>query len=383
MNVAHFASPYLPETQTFIYNYLTHFRSCKSFVFAFEFKNLDQFAVENLNKIPKWSLARVACVTAEAVFKNKKMSSRWVFNLNNTSSLRSRLRELGVSLVHSHFGHMGCYNVNLVKGMGMPMVTTFYGWDISFLARIGWAERYLTLFETGSRFLVEGSHMKRCLAALGCPEDKIEIVHIGADVEKFRFRERIIEDGERVVFLFCGRFIEKKGLEYALRALALARKRHRNIEFRVIGDGSLRAHVMSLIEELELSDAVRMLGILPYVATQKEMENAHILVQPSVTAANGETEGGAPSVLIEAQAYGLPVLASFHADIPEVVLDKKSGLLSQERDFEQLADHMAFLVENRELWPKMGLAGRKHVERNYNIKNEADKIEKIYARLIK
>jgi colanic acid/amylovoran biosynthesis glycosyltransferase len=277
---------------------------------------------------------------------------------------------------------MGCYNLNLKRSLELPMVTTFYGIDLSLYALTGWDVRYRPLFREGECFLVEGSHMKKCLQELGCPEDKIRIVHIGADTDLFKYKERQVKERGKSTLLFCGRLIEKKGLEYALRALASIKDKCSNVELRVIGDGPLRDRLIGLVEELELENVVKLLGYVPYEQTKKEMDNAHILVQPSVTATNGETEGGAPTVLIEAQACGMPILASLHADIPEVVLDGKSGLLSEERNFEQLAEHMVFLLEHPEKWPEMGLAGRRHVEENYNIKTEAQKIEQIYAELI-
>ncbi len=378
LNVGHFVETCLCQTETFIYNYIRAFQSINSFVYAYKVENMDQFGAINPTKIWKYSFSRFIY----KLFGQSKIGKEHIFNLNNTHSIRSHLRHDDVRLVHSHFGPMGCYNVNLKKHMGLPMVTTYYGWDVSLLPRIGWGEKYMLLFSMGDCFLVEGSHMKKCLVELGCPENKIKIIHIGVDTKSFKYRERRMGDGEKTIMLFCGRLIEKKGLEYALRALALVKDKYRNVEFRVIGDGRLKDHIIRLIQDLGLDHMVKLLGYIPYVKTKGEMDNAHILIQPSVTATNGETEGGAPAVLIEGQACGMPVLASFHADIPEVVLDKQSGLLSEERNFEQLAENMAYLFEHPEKWAEMGSVGRRHVEQNYNVKTEAAKMEQIYGDLV-
>ena len=381
-NIGHFITIYLPRTMTFVYTYITNFVTVKSFVFAYETQNLDQFEVNNITKIRKYSLSWLWYQIQHKLSGDGPGFERHLFDLNNMRSVRSRLIDNDIRLIHSHIGPMGCYNLNLKKNLGLPMVTTFYGIDLSFFARAGWVKRYAPLFDAGECFFVEGSHMKTCLAELGCPHDKIKIIHIGADTTEFAYKPRTIGEGRKIILLFCGRLIEKKGLEYALRALALVRNRYANIEFRIIGDGPLQSDIVKLIQDLNLDDVVKLLGYVPYAETKREMNKAHILVQPSVTAANGETEGGAPTVLIEAQACGMPILASLHADIPEVVLDGDSGLLSEERNFKQLAEHMAFLFDHPEKWPEMGRVGRRHVEENYNIKVEAKKIERIYTDLI-
>ncbi len=103
---------------------------------------------------------------------------------------------------------------------------------------------------------------------------------------------------------------------------------------------------------------------------------------PSITAQNGDTEGGAPVVIIEAQATGLPIISSYHADIPDVVVDNESALLAPEKDVECLAKHLEYLVEHPDLWDKMGRIGRKYVEQEYDLTAQVQKLENIFDTLI-
>jgi len=82
---------------------------------------------------------------------------------------------------------------------------------------------------------------------------------------------------------------------------------------------------------------------------------------------NEDTESGAPVAILEAQSTGLPVISSYHADIPEVVVDGKSALLAPEEDVETLAKHLEYLVEHPDVWGRMGRVGRKHVEQGYDV----------------
>lgn len=94
-------------------------------------------------------------------------------------------------------------------------------------------------------------------------------------------------------------------------------------------------------------------------------------------------EGGAPVAILEAQATGLSVISSYHADIPEVVVDGKSALLAPERDVETLAKHIEYLVGHPDVWVMMGRAGREHVGQEYDVITQVGKLEEIYGALMK
>jgi colanic acid/amylovoran biosynthesis glycosyltransferase len=112
------------------------------------------------------------------------------------------------------------------------------------------------------------------------------------------------------------------------------------------------------------------------------MQNCDIIFQPSVTASNGDSEGGAPTILIEAQAAGMPVLSTDHADIPEIVLDGKTGLLAREGDVEDIAAKLQWLLQNRDKWREMGFLGREHVSKQHSIHDQIRLLEELYYRLI-
>ena len=122
-----------------------------------------------------------------------------------------------------------------------------------------------------------------------------------------------------------------------------------------------------------------MLGFLNYEDYLKEMDKADIFVQPSVKAANGDMEGGAPTTILEAQALGMPVISTCHADIPNIVVEGKSSLLSKEKDYKSIASSMEYLLETQEVWEQMGNNGREFVETYHNIYKEVDRLEKIYS----
>jgi colanic acid/amylovoran biosynthesis glycosyltransferase len=114
----------------------------------------------------------------------------------------------------------------------------------------------------------------------------------------------------------------------------------------------------------------------------EEIKQCDALIQPSVTATNGDTEGGAPTVLLEAQACGVPIIATEHADIPYTTIVKESALLSPERDIDQLSDNIHYLFEHPELWPQMGKRGREYVACYHDVEKEVSALENIYKKCI-
>src|SRR3990170_931715 len=139
-------------------------------------------------------------------------------------------------LLHSHFGYDGYDMLPLKRKLRIPMVTTFYGLDLSLIPKSKpvWREKYKKLFNEGEMFLVEGSHMRECLIELGCPEGKARVQHLGIDLKQIAFIPRKIGNDGKVKILVSGSFIEKKGIPYALEAFARVKLKHKNIEINAI-----------------------------------------------------------------------------------------------------------------------------------------------------
>ncbi len=373
--VAHFRTPFLNPTETFIHQYLRRLGGpVRPVVFTRRRENAAASPWDDVvdYAVPRWSGAWVV--------DNfwKRLAGRRDVPLLNA------LRRRDAALLHAHFGPEGWELLDVRRGSGLPLVTTFYGFDMSKLPRLAeWRERYARLFREGDLFLVEGPHMKERLAALGCPAEKIRVQRIALDLSRAPFRPRAPRAGAPAVFLFCGRFTEKKGLLESLKAFGkLAAGGRKDFEYRVIGDGPQKEEALRLAAEEGLGDRVRFLGRKGHAEFYEELSRADVFVSPSVTAADGDTEGGAPTTILEAQAAGLPVVATRHADIPAVVREGASALLSDERDVEGLARNLARFMDERSLWESFGRAGRRHVEDFHDIDKESRNLENIYVSLL-
>jgi colanic acid/amylovoran biosynthesis glycosyltransferase len=373
--VAHLKPEYLPLSETFVYEVIRSLSKHQPVVLAEDLKNLDQFPVGDLISVRTREFApweRVYC---------KLMRS--LLGIPSVQALKyyEAVKRLRPSLVHAHFGPTGVMALPIRRRLGIPLVTTFYGYDISAYGRVeSWQAAYRELFAHGDVFLVEGPYMRERLIQLGCPESKARIQRIAIDLDLFPFRPRERRD-EKVILLQVGRLVEKKGYEYSLRAFAEAHRRFPQSEFHIIGDGPLQAKLISLMNELGVTDSVKLLGPMTRREYIEHAEACHLLLQPSVTAENGDDEGGAPTVLIEMQASGMPIIATRHADIPNVVRDRESAVLVAERDSSALAEAIIRLATNPECWATMAEAGRRLVSEYHNIRVEAQKLEQVYESL--
>jgi colanic acid/amylovoran biosynthesis glycosyltransferase len=294
-------------------------------------------------------------------------------------------------VLHSHWGDIAWRDLPAARRAKVAHVATFYGKDVNYLplAKPKWAGRYKELFSHISLVLCEGSHMGRCLERWGCPSTKIQVLHLGVEVDQIAFRPRRWNMGEPFRILIAASFREKKGIPYALEAIGLLKDEIKRIEVTIIGDASKdpRSHpekekILSVLKRYRLESQTRMLGYQPYSVLFEEAYKHHLFISPSVTAVDGDTEGGAPVTIIEMAATGMPIVSTTHCDIPEVVLHGKTGLLAPERDVTTLCECLRWYVRNSEQWHHMLEAGRSHIEEQYDIEKQVCKLRDIYMSFV-
>jgi len=377
--ILHFISgPYLPMSQNWIYWQIVNLEGYEPVVYCYRTENLDLFSLNTVRSLEVKYHCNFLSVIIDKLIR--RLPVLFLFAL-----LRDK-----PDIIHAHFGNSGFRALILKKFSNLPLVTTFYGFDLSCLPEKSprWKSRFLKLFRQGDFFVVEGACMRRRLIALGCPEGKILIHRIGVDLDKIKFLPRKIGEDRQIKILISARFCEKKGIPFALKAFALVRKENLgvNLMLTIIGDANKNSSsdcyekrkIIGLVKEHSLEGNVRFLGFKKYSEFLQELYNHHIFLSPSITAVNGDAEGGAPVSIIEASASGMPVISTLHCDIPEIILNGKSGYLVPEQDIESLKDKLNYLIHNHNEWVKMGLEGRRHIEKYYNIVNNVKKIKELY-----
>jgi colanic acid/amylovoran biosynthesis glycosyltransferase len=358
--VAHVIESCFNRTETFVYEQVLAPGPFEAWCLAGRIQNATEFPLERVRLCEvQWNGRRPWDLVDRAL---------WKVRPDHELPFWRCMREVRPALLHAHFGHTGHRVVGIARKYRLPLVTSFYGRDASSLPReADWMPRLQQLFANGDAFLAEGPQMRARLIDLGCPPGKVRIVPLLIDLDRYDWQPRVLDPVQPLRLLFVGRFVPKKGLPVLIRALARARPQLRALDLVVIGSGSatVEAEMKNLVRELGLTDVVRFTGSLPRSAVLAEMARAHILIAPSHTGPDGDTEGGAPTILLEAQAAGLPVLSTRHADVPFVSAAPYREFLAAENDVEDLTARLLAIVQASARWPEMGREGRAHVERQH------------------
>jgi len=290
------------------------------------------------------------------------------------------------SLIHAHFGIEGVSALALARQLGLPLVTTFHGFDATLKPHImlgspAWFRYPLLrhkLAREGNLFLCASAFIRQRLLETGFPESRTHTHYIGVDCQTIRPRE-LAE--ERPLILHVARLVEVKGTAYLLRAFATVARQHDQARLLIIGDGPLRRRLQALAASLGVRDRVEFLGALPHAEVLAWMRKAAMLALPGIRTATGREEG-LGMVLLEAAATGLPIIGSRVGGIPECILDGRTGFLIPERDASALAERMSKLLENPVGRHQMGAAGRALVESRFNIDRQTAALEDFYDSLL-
>jgi colanic acid/amylovoran biosynthesis glycosyltransferase len=269
-------------------------------------------------------------------------------------------------LVLCHFGPVGRRAALALQDEPRPRLwTIFHGYDLSSFVQECGREIYAPLFKRGDQFLAVSRLWMDRLKELGCPQDRIRLQRTGIQVDRVPSVERKMDATLRI--LSVSRLVEKKGIEYALRALAeFARWRPSvNWSYEIIGEGPLRNSLGRLARNLGIDDRVNFAGELPAETVQAKVAVSDVFMLPSVTARDGDMEG-IPVSLMEAMAAGVSVLSTYHSGIPELIEHCVSGLLAPERDHVKLAYNICRLIDEPHLRSAFVRAARKKIEQEFN-----------------
>ncbi|MEM7796535.1 MAG: glycosyltransferase [Cyanobacteria bacterium P01_C01_bin.118] len=286
-------------------------------------------------------------------------------------------------IIHCQFGTQS-YRGMAFKQLLSPtpkLLVMFRGFDISYYVKQNGPTVYKRPFQYTDYCLANCNFFRQRVIDLGWPADKIAVHFSGLDVGKFRLRLRQPDPTNNIHIATTGRLVEKKGIEYAIRAVAQVARQYPKLTYSIIGDGPLRERLQAVIHELNAQAYIHLVGWKNEAEIIQILDQCHLFIAPSVTAKDGNQD--APiNVLKEAMAMGLPVISTDHGGIPELVEDGLSGHLVPERDVDSLVNKLNDLLTHPEQWPAMGQAGRAFVERHYDLHRLNDLLVQRYEALL-
>jgi colanic acid/amylovoran biosynthesis glycosyltransferase len=358
-NVAVFSTHFVPYSQTFVHEELRHLARYEAEVFCRKRMNAEQFPFDAVHVAgPTYGVTRV------------------------DRSFESAFQRRRYDVVHAHFGTGAVYALRYAQKFGRPLVVTFHGYDVPLLESVGrFHPKHLRYAMLGPRVLKSmtlglcaSRELMDLLIDFGVPRERLRLHHIGIDTRRFQGEPRAPSETASVVLI--GRFVEKKGFEYGIRAFARAASTRR-ARLTLIGDGELAPRLKRLVRELGIADRVEFAGVVPSDEIARRLQQTDVLLAPSVVAAFGDRESGLLTAK-EASASGVPPIGTLHGGIPEIIDDGVTGFLVPERDVAAMADRLGRLLDDPELRQRMGRAARQKMEQMYDIRATVRALEERY-----
>mgnify|MGYP001120802556 CR=1 FL=1 len=269
-------------------------------------------------------------------------------------------------LLHCHFGTTARVIADLrdMKAVNCKLITSFHGKDITVYPKRYGNQYYTRLFSTSEMFTGNSRFIINKMIDTGCPPDKVVKIPMCLNTSQFQYRTHMPENAALTI-LTVGRFVEKKGHQYALNAVALLKQAGVVFKYHLIGEGPLLNDMKLLAQKLGIEEDVVFHGAMMQDAVIDFYHHSDIFLLPSVTAADGDTEGQG-LVLQEAQAIGLPIVATLHNGFPDSVIDGKTGFLVPEKDITGLYEKLLLLARDADLRQTMGRDGRAFVESHFD-----------------
>ena len=284
----------------------------------------------------------------------------------------SALARLDVDLVHFEFGSLAPSRLRAAKRLGLRTVVSFRGFDLNYVG-LDQPGYYDAVWREADALHLLGEDLWRRARRRGCPAEKPHaLIPPAVDTDAFSRPTSPVDESASgpLKLLSVGRLEWKKGHDYALRALRLARNRGVDARLRVLGDGEMLGALCFLRHQLGLDEHVDFAGAVPHAQVRRELADADALVHLSISEGFG-------NAVLEAQAMAVPVLASDADGLPENVADGETGLIVARRDPEAAAEALRRLVDPA-YRHRLGRAGRERVRRLFTPEREIDGFERLY-----
>jgi glycosyltransferase involved in cell wall biosynthesis len=372
-NIIFFSSLLLPASQTFI-------RAQGEALVRFIPYYVGSRLVQGLELPPERTVVvnqgSVVGTLTEAVFKVSGFAPEFY----------RQIRPLKPVLIHAQFGLSGALALPLARSLNLPLLVHFRGADatirddharFSSLNHWIYLRRREALKREGRLFITVSQFIKEKLLEQGFPAHKIIAHYSGINTADFSADPNITREP---VVLFVGRLTEKKGCEYLIQAMEQVQSHLPDVQLVLIGDGPLKSSLESLASRL--LRRYHFLGVQPASVVRQWMNRARLLVAPSITSAQGDSEG-LPNVVLEAQAMGLPVVSTVHAGIPEAVLHGETGLLASERDADTLATYCLQVLQDTTLWQSFSSKGQERVRSHFDRSQQTRILENLYESVLR
>lgn len=285
------------------------------------------------------------------------------------------LHEPEVVHLHGHFAHSPT-SVTMFASMlsGLPFSFTAHAKDIYTSNREQLREkiRLAQFVTTCTQHNVD--YLRNLADDISTP---IHCIYHGIDLDLFQSEQHPYQSHSPYTLLTVARMTEKKGLPTIYRALALLKQRGYTFHHTLIGDGDDRAETLSLITQLNLDDCCSWLGTQTHTEVLNHFKKSDLFVLGCEIAKNGDRDG-IPNVLVESLAMGVPALSTTVSAIPEILINKKTGMTVPAQDSTAMADAIEKILTDQELRKEIISQGLEFVRNNFDNRQWIEQLADVF-----
>lgn len=389
MRILHFCETFSRLSETFIYDLITELErhGTDNHVVTLDRVNADTRPFPRVQLLPMQARLHPERLWRQAFVELGLGRTNELIWPAARRGLAKVVGQLKPDIIHAHFGPSGVLIAPVAHRLKVPLVVTFHGFDATRFAKSEyWRAEYQKLWPATAAVVGVSEHICSRLHELGAPASKLRRIGNGVDLSKFTYSDPSSRfDGKNVRCLFVGRLVEKKAPIVLAKAFQVACKRvppALHLTLDIVGDGPLMSELRQFVIKEELSDVVRIHGSLTHADVMALFARAHLYVQHSVTASDGDQEGQ-PVSLIEAAAFGLPIVSTRHSGIPGIVEEGVTGFLVEECDFASMGKAIACLGAHPETWGSIAQRSRKKAELDMNLETQTESWVQLYRSSVK
>jgi L-malate glycosyltransferase len=302
-------------------------------------------------------------------------------------ALLSVARKEKPDVIHAHWILPQGFTAALVgKILNIPIVTTAHAGDVFPLKN--------PIFKILSKFSVKSAAASTVnsnftnKAVEKISGIKSKVIPMGVDLKTFssssstsQLKKKYRIGNNDKILLFVGRLAEKKGVTYLISAMNAIIKKYPNCKLLIVGDGPEKPALIKQTQSLGLFNKIIFTGSIPNSDLPQFYKAADIFVLPSIIDKRGDTEG-LGVVLLEAIASGTAVIASNVGGIPDIVMNKKTGLLTDQKSSLGLSSAIVNLLGSLSQRKKLATAAKQHISKNYSWNKIAKEFNSVFSSIL-
>jgi len=376
MKILLYTHTFAPHTETFVYNDVVGLNQRHNIrVACLERRNIEKFPFDHTIVLP-YQRSWLAQKCWNKLYQFELSMNH--FNRRFADALREQIEGFQPDVIHCHFGPEAIRLTDNLKNLSIPIVANFHGYDASSLLKKSkiYRRKLKALFAKPYVFPTGTSQsLFDYLAAYGISSKHSRVIYSGIQTEAFQRRTLSLPSAPPFHFVQVSGFRSKKGHVYTLRAFQKFLKDTGEESARMffVGGGTEEMQrVQELCIQLGISKQVVFTNWKSPSEVKQLLEQSHCFWHPSITPDNGDKESTTVAIM-EAMAMELPIVATLHSGIPELVQNGVHGILVEEKNVDQYAKAMHD-IKNWGLQPQ----NRQHIIENFSHERRLEELYGFY-----